>query len=90
MSTGYLGNTPIKAKLKNSFEKKKDYTRFIKGRLTITKIGNLEFEIFKGQESFRIKPLALSNAWGQFHNGKGVFKKGELIDCHTTFGVNFL
>ncbi len=90
MSTGYLGNTPIKAKLKNSFEKKKDYTRFIKGRLTITKIGNLEFEVFKGQESFRIKPLALSNAWGQFHNGKRVFKKGELIDCHTTFGVNFL
>ena len=89
-SIGYLRNTPIKAKLKNKFEKKKNFTRFIKGKITVSKNGNLEFEVLKGQESFRLKPLSKSNAWGQFNNGQVRFKKGDLIDCYTTFGVNFL
>ena len=89
-SIGYLGNSPIKAKLKNKFEKKKEFTRFVKGKITVSNNGNLEFEVFKGQESFRLKPLSKSNAWGQFNSGQVRFKKGDLIDCHTTFGVNFL
>ncbi len=89
-SIGYNGNNPIKAKLKNSFLKKKNFTRFIKGKLTASKNGSLEFEVFKGQESFKIKPLSNSNAWAQFNSGKSSFKKGDVIDCHTTFGVNFL
>jgi len=85
-----MGNSPIKAKLKNKFEKKKNFTRFIKGKITVSKKGHLEFEVLQGQESFKLKPLAKSNAWGQFNNGQNVFKKGNLIDCYTTFGVNFL
>ena len=85
-----MGNNPIKAKLKNRFEKKKDFTRFIKGKLTVSKNGNLEFEVLKGQESFKLKPLAQSNVWGRFNNVQDSFKKGDLIDCFTTFGVNFL
>jgi len=88
-SLGYLGDVPIKAKLKNKFEKKKNFTRFIKGKLVISKKGQSEFEVFKGQESFKIKPLAKSNVWGQFNNGHSIFKKGDLINCHTTFGINF-
>ena len=88
-SIGYFGDVPINAKLKNKFEKKKDLTRFIKGKLTISKQGYSEFEVFKGQESYKIKPLANSNVWGQFNNGKSSFKKGDLIYCHTTFGINF-
>tara|TARA_Y100000816_G_C25991285_1_gene517797 strand:+ start:3 stop:953 length:951 start_codon:yes stop_codon:yes gene_type:complete len=89
-SIGYLRNTPIKAKLKNKFEKKKNFTRFIKGKITVSQKGQLEFEVLPGQESFKLKPLAKSNVWGQFNNGKNLFKKGDLIDCYTTFGVNFL
>ncbi len=89
-SIGYLGNTSIKAKLKNKFQKKKDFTRFIKGKITVSNKGQLEFEVLKGQESFKLKPLAKSNMWGQFNNGQTTFKKGDLIDCYTTFGVNFL
>ena len=89
-SIGYLGNYPIKAKLRNKFLKKKEFTRFIKGKITVSNKGNLEFEVFKGQESFRLKPLSKSNAWGQFNSGQARFKKGDLIDCHTTFGINFL
>ena len=69
--------------------KKKDFTRFIKGKLTISKQGYSEFKIFKGQESYKIKPLTHSNIWGQFKNGQSTFKKGDIINCHTTFGVNF-
>ena len=88
-SVGYSGDIPIKAKLKNKFIKRKDFTRFIKGKLTISKKGYTEFEVLKGQESYKIKPLANSNVWGQFNNNQEIFKKGELINCHTTFGVNF-
>ena len=88
-SLEYLADVPIKAKLKNRFEKKKNFTRFIKGKLIISKKGYAEFQVFKGQESYKIKPLANSNVWGQFNSNQGIFKKGDLINCHTTFGVNF-
>lgn len=89
-SIGFLGNKPFKARLKYEYKKKKDFTRFIKGKLTISKQGYLEFEVLKGQESYKIKPLTKSNVWGQFNNNQSTFNKDELIDCHTTFGVNFL
>ena len=85
-----MGNKPFKARLKYKYKKKKDFTRFIKGKLTISKQGYLEFEVLKGQESYKIKPLTKSNVWGQFNNNQSTFNKDELIDCHTTFGVNFL
>ena len=72
---------PIKAKLKNSFIKKKKFTRFIKSKLSTTKDGKLEVEILKGQESFRIKSLVKSNIWCVLTNGKSKFKKGDIVDC---------
>ena len=51
-SIGYFGDVPIKAKLKNKFVKKKNFTRFIKGKLSFSKNGIAEFEAYKGQESF--------------------------------------
>ena len=73
---------PIFAKLKNSFNKKKNFTRFIKGKLIISKKGNAEFIILKGQESFRINSLTKANAWGVFNSGKSYFKKGNVIECY--------
>ena len=72
---------PIKAKLKNSFIKKKKFTRFIKSKLITTKDGKLEAEILRGQESFRIKSFVKSNIWCLLPNGKSKFKKGEIVDC---------
>ena len=89
-SLKYLGAESVKAKLMNGFNKNKNFTRFIKGELQVSKKGSLEFRILKGQESYKIKPLAASNAWGELKDGKSTFKKGDIIDCHTTFGVNFL
>ena len=71
----------IKSKLKNSFIKKKEFTRFVKSKLSTTKDGKLEVEILKGQESFRIKPFVKSNIWVLLPAGKTKFKKGDIVDC---------
>ena len=72
---------PFKARLKNNYKKKKNFTRFLKGKVSNNNKGNLEIEVLKGQESFRIKSFIKANTWGLFRNGKSTFKKGELIDC---------
>jgi len=79
---------PFKAKLKNSFSKRKNFTRFLKARLTSTNDGKLEIQVLKGQESFRIKSFVESNVWGLFKYGQSNFKKGELIDCYSPIGSN--
>ena len=72
---------PIKSKLKNSFIKKKEFTRFVKSKLSTTKDGKLEVEVLKGQESFRIKSFVKSNIWVLLPAGKSKFKKGDIVDC---------
>tara|TARA_Y100001970_G_C14209303_1_gene845976 strand:- start:1161 stop:2399 length:1239 start_codon:yes stop_codon:yes gene_type:complete len=81
-------NKPINAKLKYQFIKKKNFTRFIKGIISFTNKGTVEFKVQKGQESFRIKPFTKSNTWGLFPSGKAKFKKGDYIKCYTLTGVN--
>jgi molybdopterin molybdotransferase len=85
---GIKSEKPFKAKLKNSFYKRKNFTRFLKARLTSTNDGKLEIQVLKGQESFRIKSFVESNVWGLFKYGQSNFKKGELIDCYSPIGSN--
>ena len=77
---------PFKAKLKNSYSKKKDFTRFLKSKVVINNKGVLEVKVLKGQESFRIKSFTKANAWALFKSGKSAFKKGELIECFNLLG----
>ena len=77
---------PFKAKLKNNYSKKKNFTRFLKSKVVINKKGALEVEVLKGQESFRIKSFTKANAWTLFRSGKSAFKKGELIECFNPLG----
>jgi molybdopterin molybdotransferase len=72
---------PIKAVLKNTFIKKINFTRFVKSKINTTKNGNIEVEILKGQESFRIKSFIKSNIWALLPSGKSKFKKGSVVDC---------
>ncbi len=88
LSLGMNSNMSIIAKIKNNFTKKKNFTRFIKGKLSFSKKGLVEFKIFDGQESFRINPFTKSNAWGLFPSGKSYFKKGDYIKCYTPTGIN--
>ena len=79
---------PFKAKLKNVFIKKKKFTRFIKGKISFSKKGLVEFEVLRGQESFRINSFTKANSWGFFPSGKSKFKKGQFIDCFTVLPKN--
>ena len=78
----------FKARLKNNFKKKKNFTRFLKAKLTSTIDGKLEIEVLKGQESFRIKSFVKSNVWAIFRSGQSTFRKGQLIECHLAAGPN--
>ena len=79
---------PIKAILKNTFIKKKNFTRFAKSKLKTTNNGKIEVEILKGQESFRIKSFIKSNIWTLLPAGKSTFKKGEIVDCFFPNHIN--
>ena len=72
---------PIRAILKNNFMKKINFTRFVKSKINTTNNGNIEVEILKGQESFRIQSFIKSNIWTLLPSGKSKFKKGEIVDC---------
>ena len=87
-SLGLKVEKPIFAKLKNKFSKKKKFTRFVKGKLTFDKKGSVQFEVFEGQESYKIEPFVKSNAWGVFKDGVSVFNKGNLIDVYSASGLN--
>ncbi len=90
LSIGTKIDTPISAKIKNTFIKKKNYTRFIKGKVSFSNKGLVEFEIFKGQESYKINPFTKSNAWGVFPSGKSIFKNGTFIKCYSSSAINEL
>ena len=89
-SLGLNDEKPIYAKLKNKFYKKKNFTRFIKGKLTFDKKGVAQFEVFRGQESYKIKPFVKSNAWGVFKGGRALFNRGNPIECYSASGFNEL
>jgi molybdopterin molybdotransferase len=72
---------PVRAILKHDFEKKKNFTRFIKSKINTTKNGKLEVELLPGQESFRINSFVKSNMWAVLRHGQSKFKKGQIIDC---------
>ena len=78
----------FKAILKNKFEKNKNFTRFLKGKLTTTNNGKLQIEILKGQESYRIRTFVESNVWGVLEKGQSKFNKGAIIQCYSPVGSN--
>ena len=76
----------FKVKLQNKYIKKKNFTRFLKCKISINKNGNFELKVLKGQESFKIRSFTEANTWGLFNSGKSTFKKGELIECFNPLG----
>tara|TARA_A100001234_G_scaffold221449_1_gene237608 strand:- start:3135 stop:4382 length:1248 start_codon:yes stop_codon:yes gene_type:complete len=78
---GIQPEKPLKAILRNSFIKKKNFTRFIKSKLSTTQNGKFLVELLPGQESFKIKSFTKSNVWAVLPRGKSKFKKGQIIDC---------
>ena len=81
LKIGLSEEKSIKDILTNGFDKKKNFTRFVKSQLSTTKNGKINVEILKGQESFKIKSFVKSNIWVLLPSGKSKFKKGDLVDC---------
>ena len=78
---GIQPEKPLKAILRNSFIKKKNFTRFIKSKLSTTQNGKFLVDLLPGQESFKINSFTKSNVWAVLPRGKSKFKKGQIIDC---------
>ncbi len=70
---------PLIAKLANDFTKKGDFRQFLKANLTNNANGELLVDISGGQESFKISPMAQSNAWVVLNEGQAQLKAGDLV-----------
>ena len=75
---------PFNAILKNDFFKRKNFTRFVKAKVSMNKNNKLQVEILKGQESFKINSFINSNAWAVLKDGKTYFKKGQTVECYSS------
>ena len=67
--------------LKNEFNKKKNFTHFVKCKMNTTKNGKIEVSVLKGQESYKVQSFVKSNIWAMFPSGKSKFKRGKIVDC---------
>ena len=70
---------PLFARLKNKFTKKGNFRQFLKSTLEFSSDGILQISINEGQESFKISPMAQSNAWTILEENKTEFLSGDLL-----------
>jgi molybdopterin molybdotransferase len=70
----------FKAKLSNKYFKVKKFTHFVRCFIKINNKGLVQLEVLQGQQSHRIKSFVKANCWGLFPQGKGKFKKGDIIE----------
>jgi len=68
------------AKLNSKYFKVKSFTHFVRCFMKINNRGIVQLEILQGQQSNKIKSFVKANCWGIFPEGKGKFKKGDIIE----------
>lgn len=76
---GLNAEKPLFARLKNEFTKKGNFKQFLKSNLEIDAHGHLQISISDGQESFKISPMAQSNAWAILEENKTEFLSKDLL-----------
>src|SRR5690606_15001481 len=70
---------PLTARLTGNFTKKGDFHQFLKARIAADADGQLVTEISEGQESFKISPMASSNAWVVLTGEKREWQAGDSV-----------
>ena len=70
---------PLLATLENTFTKKADFRQFLKSEVWLDDAGTLRVHIAEGQESFKISPMAASNAWVVLEEDKREMVAGEHV-----------
>lgn len=76
---GLPAEQPVMARLENGFTKKGKFRQFLKATLKANANGELLASISSGQESFKISPMAESNAWAVLAEEQTDYKAGTLI-----------
>lgn len=79
---GLAPERPLKAPLATAFDKRAPLRFHLKGRLGCDEAGRLQAQVLPGQESFRILPLAASNAWIVLPEDTGMLPTGTLVDVY--------
>lgn len=73
---------PIMARLEEDFRKKGAFRQFLKAELAIDAQAILSARILTGQESFKIHPMAISNAWVMLEEGQTEWQSGDLVPVY--------
>lgn len=73
---------PYMATLRQDFVKKNDFVQFLKSVLIVSSNGQLQVSIAKGQESFKMRPLAECNAWAVLDSSKSHWKAGDAVPVY--------
>jgi molybdopterin molybdotransferase len=68
------------AKLSNKYFKIKNFTHFVRCFVKINSKGLVQLEVLSGQQSNKIKSFVKANCWGIFPEGKGKFKRGDIVE----------
>ncbi len=76
---GIAQPAPLTAKLVTHFAKKGDFLQFLKAGLLVDAAGRLIADISQGQESFKISPMAASNAWVMLDGSKNQWNAGDVV-----------
>lgn len=76
---GLVPEQPVMARLENAFAKKGNFRPFLKATLKTNADGELSVVIASGQESFKILPMAESNAWAVLEEDRLEYEAGSCI-----------
>lgn len=79
---GLQPEMPLMARLANNFRKKGAFRQFLKAELAIDAQATLSARVLAGQESFKIHPMAISNAWVVLEEGQTEWKNGDLVPVY--------
>jgi len=79
---GQAPEIALKAPLLAPSPKKQGFRFFRKAHLSVGEMGELQLEILKGQESFKIHPLLSANCWASFSPNQSGQEAGELIEVY--------
>lgn len=82
MLTGLPPERPLKLPLSAPYGKRQGVRVHLKGRVMPDAAGRLWAQVLPGQESFRIAPLAWSNAWIVLDEPDGELPEGALVDVY--------
>lgn len=79
---GLRPEQPWRLPLLADARKKPGFTLYQKARVRLGEGGRLGVELLRGQESFKVRPLAEANAWAALPDEAEQLSAGTLIDVH--------